>query len=303
MIRKNQIALCFALTAMLSANAFADNDGQVRVAGGASFPGVPTSVVAGIHQNPPSGSELKPAQYSFDVTPGAMLRSNVSRKFLNRIVTPFQHPVVKTTSAAKIEAVGQTLFVSISPTQVDPIVLYVMEKGDTLDAVSVMLDPKELGPVEIDLKQSGMPGSGGPQYRFDDSKAAHWEQSNPYTDTLTDMMRQIAKGKVPPGYEFHMYAKGDRMPVCQQEGLSVVPKQVMEGHDMIAYVGAMTNNSDRPIEFQESACAVQGVLAVASWPGPLLQPHESSEVYIVVKHSTYGGNDDGRPSAIVGGAP
>jgi len=301
-MRKFHNAILGVAFALVSVNAAAASGDQVRPAGGASFPGVPASVVAGIQQNPPSAGDLKPQQFSYTAAPGTMLHSSVSRLFLNRLVTPFQHPVVKTTSPVKLETVGQSVFVSLSASQVEPVVLYVMDKGDSLDAVSLMLDAKNIGPVEIDLKQQGLPGLGSETYRFNDSKAAKWEQSAPYTDTITDIMRQIAKGKVPPGYEFHFYKPEDNMPRCQQAGLSIVPKQVMSGHSMVAFVGAMTNVTDRPIEFQESSCGVQGVLAVASWPGPLIQPHESTEVYIVVKHSMYGGMDNGRPSAILGGA-
>lgn len=301
-MRKYRTALFATLLAMISAHVMAANNGQVRSAGGATFPGVPASVVAGIHQNPPSTADLKPQQFSYEAAPGSMLHSSVSRQFLNRVQTPFQHPVVKTTSPVKLETVGQSIFVSLSPSQAEPVVLYIMDKGDNLDAISLMLDPKDVGPVEIDLKQPGQPGTGGPTYRFNDAKAAKWEQSAPYTDTITDIMRQIAKGKVPPGYAFRFYGAADHMPGCQQAGLSIVPKQVMTGHSMVAFVGAMTNTTDRPIEFQESACGSQGVLAVASWPGPLIQPHQSTEIYIVVKHSMYGGDDNARPSAINGGA-
>lgn len=300
--------LIVAMLVTSSVEAIAAGQGPVRKAGGSTFPGVPSSIVAGIQQNPPSGAsvDVKPAQYSFEAKAGSMIRSNISRQFLNRIVTPFLHPIVKTSSPKTVvtnEVVGQTIFVSLSTAQLEPVVLYIMDQGDNLDSVSLMLDPKDVGPVEIDLKQPGMPGSQGPQYRFDDVKAAQWEQSNPYTDTLTDLMRQLGQGHVPPGYAYRDIGATDRAPGCQQAGLTLQPKQVLEGHDMVAFVAAMTNTSDQPIEFQESSCAADGVLAVASWPGPLLQAHQSSEVYIVVRRSATGGPTNLRPSALVGSAP
>lgn len=73
---------------------------------------------------------------------------------------------------------------------------------------------------------------------------------------------------------------------------------------MVAYVGVLTNTTTHPIEFSEQTCAVRGVLAVASWPGPLLQAKQSSEVYIVVKRSSMPRVDGVRPSALTqGGAP
>jgi conjugal transfer pilus assembly protein TraK len=146
-----------------------------------------------------------------------------------------------------------------------------------------------------------MPGSTGPSYRFDDASAKRWEQSAPYTQTLTDLMRDMAEHKVPPGYSFRLIRGTDHMPGCEQEGLAMTPRQVVSGHDLIAYVGQLTNTTSRPIEFQEQTCAVKGVLAVASWPGPLLQPHTSSEVYVVVKRGSYQDDTNVRPSALVGG--
>lgn len=276
----------------------------VRQAGEATFAGVPRSVVAGIEQNPPKVIDYKPAQYTFVAKPGSMLTSTVSRDFLNRIVTPFANPVVKSTSPIKVQTMGSTVFVAVDPAQEDPVVLYVMDKGDSLDSIALMLQPKDVGPVEIDLQQSNLPGSAGQLVHFNDAAAARWEQSAPYTQTLTDLMRDIAQRKVPPGYAFRYVNAHDHMPACQQYGLSVLPRQVLEGHDMVAYVGVLTNVTNQPIEFQEQTCAVKGVLAVASWPGPLLQAHQSSEVYIIVKRSELPMMDDEvRPSALVGVTP
>jgi conjugal transfer pilus assembly protein TraK len=279
---------------------------DVRQAGGSTYSGVPQFVMGGIQQNPPkNGADLKPEQLSYVIKPGAVLTTDVSRNFLNRIVTPFDHPVVKSLSkTVSVEIVGRALFVSVDPAQAEPVVLYIMNKGDDLDSVSLMLNAKDVGPVQIDLQLPGQIGVGEAAYKFDDNKASQWEQSAPYTQTLTDVMRQLAQRKVPPGYAFRDYGSGDHMPTCQQAGLRVVPKQVMEGHDMVAFVGVLSNESQAPIELQETTCAVKGVLAVASWPGPLIQPHQSSEIYIVVKRSDMPGFDGVRPSALVqGGAP
>lgn len=270
----------------------------VRTAGDATFSGVPSSVVAGIRAAPPKAADLQPKQYTFDVRPGAMLRSELARGFLNRIVTPFVSPIVKSISPIKVQTAGSSIFVSVDPSQQEPVVLYVMDKGDELDAVSLMLYPKDVGPVEIDLRRPGVPGGTNPALRYDDSKASSWEQSAPFAETLTNLMRTLAQHKVPPGYDFRTYAASDAMPPCEQAGLRVTPRQVISGHDMVAFVGELTNTTSTPIEFQEQTCGVRGVLAVASWPGPLLQPHQSSEVYVVVRRTSLVDGTQVRPSAL-----
>lgn len=275
----------------------------IRHAGQSSFggAGVPSSVLAGV-QASGGKHDYTPQQLAFVAKPGSMIRSDISQRFLNRIVTPFAHPVVKSTSAIKVQLMGSAVFLSVDATQTEPVVAYVMDKGDTMDSIAMMLIPKDIGPVELSLQQAGMPGSNSPAFKFDDAKAAKWEQSAPYTETITDLMRTVAQGKVPPGFAFRDYASTDHMPQCQQAGLSAVPRQVLEGHDMVAFVGVLTNTTNKPIEFEEQTCAVRGVLAVASWPGPLLQPKQSAEVYVVVKRGSLPQVDGVRPSALTMGA-
>ncbi|MEY2117114.1 TraK domain-containing protein [Rhodanobacter sp. FW106-PBR-R2A-1-13] len=287
------------LVTVTSGIAFAGT--PVRTAGDATFSGVPSSVVAGIRQNPPKDANLKPEQFSFDVRPGAMLRSELARGFLNRIVTPYSSPIVKSISPIKVQTAGSNIFISLDPGQQEPVVLYVMDKGDEIDAVSLMLYPKDVGPVEIDLRRPGVAGNTAQGVRFDDSKASSWEQSAPFTETLTNLMRTLAQHKVPPGYDFRTYSANDAMPRCQQQDLRVTPKQVLAGHDMVAFVGELTNTSSMPVEFQEQTCGERGVLAVASWPGPLLQPHQSSEVYVIVRRASLVDGSAVRPSALTGG--
>lgn len=282
---------------------------QVVHAGGASFPGtpvaspgnlqagVPASVMRGVDANT---NLLKPEHVTITANPNAMVRSVVSRSFLNRIVTPFTHPIIKTTSQVKVDTVGQSVFVSIAPTQMDPIVLYVMDQGDSNDSIALMLLPKSVGPVEIDLQQPTLLGR--KPMVFNPRKARRWEQQASYTSRLIDVMRTLAKGLVPPGYAFRVYRPGDNMPSCQQAGLSITPRQVIDGQTLEAYVGAMTNTTTSPIEFNEGNCAHNDVLAVASWPGPLLQPGQSTEVYIIVKRTSLPYGDEARPSALLQGA-
>ena len=306
-----RLAVLLALVIAIAAPQMVAAQTQLQVVhgGGASFPGtpvssaiaassgVPASVMRGVDAN---ANVLAPEHFTINAAPNAMVRSVVSRSFLNRIVTPFNHPIIKTTSQVKVDTVGQSVFVSIAPTQMDPIVLYVMDEGDSNDSIALMLMPRAVGPVEIDLKQPTLLGR-RPMV-FNTKKAGQWEQQAPYTDRLIDVMRTLAKGLVPPGYAFRVYRTGDNMPSCQQAGLSIAPRQVIDGQTIEAYVGALTNTTTAPIEFNEGNCAHNDVLAVASWPGPLLQPGQSTEVYIIVKRTSIPYGDEARPSALLQGA-
>jgi len=301
-MKKSCTVFALAALSLISTGSVFASSTKVRQAGGASFSGVPSSVVAGIQPTPPSDSNLKPEQYTYSVKPGQMLHSSVSRQFLNRIITPFNHPIVRTTSPVKLETVGQSVFVALAPSRTEPVVLYIMDQGDSLNAISLMLDAKDSGPVEITLQEANATGVDGTLYRFNKTVASKFERSSNHDQTLTTMLRVVGEGKVPPGYSFRAYNARDAMPTCNQHGLSVIPRQVMDGEDMRIYVGAMTDTTDQPIEFQESQCAAQGVVAVASWPGPLLQPHQSTEVYIVVNRDVSSPVSGARPSALPGGA-
>lgn len=273
----------------------------IRAGGDASFPGVPQTVVAGVKAAPPTDSPtraLKPEQFTFDVASGSMLQGKASRKFMNRIVTPFTTPIVKTTSPVKLEQVGPVVFLSIAPDQADPVVLYIMEKGNELDSVALMLTPDDVGPVEIRLTQGV--AAQGPTYRFNSEQAKSFEQSTPFTDTLTELMRQLAQGRVPSGYAYRAYGPDDAMPGCAQPGLRFEPRQVVEGYSLQAYVAVVTNVTGKPVEFEEQDCAHDGIAAVASWPGPLLQPGQSAEVYLVEWRERVSPGSQRRPSALGG---
>ena len=57
--------------------------------------------------------------------------------------------------------------------------------------------------------------------------------------------------------------------------------QLLAGTNLNYVIGKITNVGETPIEFTESSCGGYDVAAVAAYPYNLLQPKQSTEVYVV----------------------
>src|SRR5699024_8590655 len=127
----------------------------------------------------------------------------IARNHLNRIITPFAHPVVNTVSKAKIKAHDSVLY--IATTQTSPVTMYVRPKGQEDPALSLTLVPEAIAPRQITLTIKGAEH----EIRFSPSEAKHWEQARPYVKTLVKVMRTLAHGETPSGYGLQKWHKGD----------------------------------------------------------------------------------------------
>ena len=95
----------------------------------------------------------------------------VAEGHLNRIVTPFQHPQVRTTATNATTQVSDSV-VYVAPASSAPVTLYLTEKGDEMTAVSLTLVPRRVPPrsFEVDV-QGHIP-------RAVSAKAEHWERAS-----------------------------------------------------------------------------------------------------------------------------
>lgn len=213
----------------------------------------------------------------------------------NRIVTPFRNPqVVSTTltSNAKSGECGEICVrdsvVYVSTDKTYPVTAFITEGGREDIALSVTMMPRQVPPREVKLTvpeevmetlRSDASSAGGSQ------KAAAWEASQPYVETIRTAFRTVALGSVPQGYVLRKVKNRDALPVCNHPGLEFdfANGQIVEGHNLSIHVGVMKNVADTPVEFREQRCGGWRIAAVTSWPLKVLKPGQATEVYVAVK--------------------
>jgi conjugal transfer pilus assembly protein TraK len=215
------------------------------------------------------------------VIPGVTEIVPVALGQLNRIVTPFERPELKTTSQAATRVEGSVVY--LAPKTETPVGLYLTEKGDESLAISITMVPKKIPPREIRLQLATDAGVLG---RYSPEKARRWEQAYPYEETLRNLLRQIALGQLPPGYALRpsvprarrSCAHGD----ARRSGIlfDFERAQMLIGARLEVAVGVVHNTGNQPVELKESWCAGDEVAAVAFWPEVVLEPGQATEVYV-----------------------
>lgn len=204
----------------------------------------------------------------------------IARTHLNRLRTPFREPRAKTVSDASTSSEGGAIYVATNNPR--PLNLYIYENDAPERAISVLLQPREIPPIDIELKlvpesntTSELAALARPEL------AERWEQEQPYVDTIKTLFKELALGTVPPGYGLAEIDAGHpMMPNCWMPDVRISAGQLLEGASLVVLVARVENLRHRPVEIDEAACAAPGVLAVAAWPRVRLEAGESTELYI-----------------------
>lgn len=231
----------------------------------------------------------------------------VSQGHINRIVTPFRRAGVRTTSTEEITSEGGIVYVS--PRSEAPVTMFISEASDESLAISLTLVPRGIPPVELDLRLPGHVTPRSPiavQERAARAEQAdRWERAQPFSETLSALVRRLALGEVPPGYELAAIGGGLTPPVCSAPGgvrVSFARGQAFLGANLVAFVGVVHNSGREPVEFVESWCGARGVAAVALAPSPMLQPGGRAEIFVVVRNAPSEPRGTPRPSLLQAGA-
>lgn len=199
----------------------------------------------------------------------------------NRITTPFDNPKIRTTSKASFDVEGRSIYVS-SNAENRPVTAFVSDASNPDVSISLTFVPKRIPPASVELRLSGK-GAGDSMFYRSNSRAKSWEESQPYLNTVRDLLRSVALNETPQGYTLSEVPAMSSFSGCKQSGLSFnfTEGQEIKGQHLIVNVGIVQNLSDQIIEFREPSCAGQNVKAVAAWPNPLLRPGQQTEVYVV----------------------
>src|SRR5690606_3817487 len=133
---------------------------------------------------------------TLQVAPGVNEIIVVSRGHLNRLVTPFEHPVVKTVSKASTQVEGNIVYVASESEE--PVTLFINDEEYAEVAISLTLVPKAVPPREVRLSVDAAASQNLPISVMGNVRRR--VQAQPYVQTLKDLMRDLALGEIPEGY-------------------------------------------------------------------------------------------------------
>lgn len=245
----------------------------------------------------PNRPFVKPAPARMSVNSGENHVVGIAFSHLNRIITPFAKPVVKTTSVATTSVEGSIVYVATNLSE--PVGLFIHEEARPELAISLTMVPAEIPPVSTNISVNGMEEAGATRVAAKQSLATAFEQQHTYLEMLKVLFRELAMGRVPDGYGFEEVSGfHPDMPRCEMAGVHVVPLQLLTGSSLRAFVGRAQNTSQTTRDISEASCGAPGVRAVAAWPRTRLMPGEATELYVVLDVPTPEESAPQRPSLL-----
>jgi conjugal transfer pilus assembly protein TraK len=217
------------------------------------------------------------------VSPGRLEMLQLSSQHANRVITPFKDPEYAPKlddSKASISISGSSLY--IQPAENERIVMYVREKGTEqpvlqLGVLGARVIPRQIA-LEMEYGDDYLPSSSINQGLTDLAAL-------PVFQEIREQFTDLAQLNVPDG--FTVSNKGEPIGHFCQNRAGVVfdyqSGQTLTGSGYDIFVVRANNNSQSPVQLDETWCASSRVLAVAFWPEILVEPGEASEVYIAAR--------------------
>lgn len=111
----------------------------------------------------------------------------------------------------------------------------------------------------------------------DREKAYEWEKSTAYTTTLKNLLKLMAKGDIPEGYE--VIDRNKMIPLWSE--VRLVLKKRYTGATLRGFCYEIENVDQKPLKMAEQEFYKKGVLAVAIEQHELM-PGEKTNIFIVV---------------------
>lgn len=275
-----------------------------------NLPAVPASVVRPRTPQPRRASEPVETRQDVIVTNGTNTLIPISRGQINRIVTPFESPEIQTVSDAIIQTRDNVVYVTTTEDQ--PVTMFITPGDDEGVAISLTLLPQGIPPIQANLLftqavagSAANAGQGAAPAQLTGAigysgQAKRWERSQPFMDTLRDMMRSLALGNLPQGYSFAELQSGTGIPSCYQPGVNYdfEKAQYILGHDFRIFIAVAENTSGQHVEINHAACTHPHRAAVAAWPNEILEPGQKTEVFMVTRVPQVKPNTSTRPSLL-----
>lgn len=268
------------------------------------------SVPASVAKNTASSeqTEVVPSLQEVVVQPGVNTIIPAAVNHLNRIVTPFETPIVQSVSSAEISVKENVIYVSTESES--PVTMYITPNDDESVAISLTLAPRKVPPIQANLILAGAgglaaggaraPSAGGGSGFHYSGQAKKWEEGQPYMDAIKKIMTSLALGNMPKGYSIGKASNMDTVPACFQEGISFdfSKAQIIMGHNFKVLVGVARNQASIPVLFDETSCTHPSLAATAVWPRNMLEPGDKTEVYVVTRVGDAPAEESTRPSLL-----
>lgn len=217
------------------------------------------------------------------VLPGVTEIVRIARGFPNRFTTPFDAAEVVTTDEQLThDGVGGSIIVATSSDK--PIGIFIQDRNSDR-AIPLVLVPEDIPQRDIKLLLDDSWGPPVLRNVPDTSNAALPGQQSEYVEYIKSIMRALAKGEVPDGHALSPL-QPEQAPQCRVPGVTMRLGQMLEGSRSRIAIYQASNTGTGPVAVQESGCYRSGVLAVAAFPRPVLEPGQDTEVYVVLRKET-----------------
>lgn len=198
----------------------------------------------------------------------------VARGQLNRIVTPFAQPTLKTAATLVTEIEQGIVYLATDSDR--PISVYIHDKGRPYESIALTLVPKDVPPSEVRVTLNGYNAE---DVRRDDLPS-FLDGTDQYLTAIADLMRAVARQEIPEGFVLREIHDTQPVPCRTQAGLSLVPAQELVGKELTVLVITVRNTGYDPVLIEESDCQGQGVIAAALHPSRYLLPGEATEMFV-----------------------
>ena len=229
------------------------------------------------------------------VDPGANAILELAIDHLNRIVTPFERPSVRTVSDLSTEVEGRVVYVATASDV--PATLYISAGDAARTTIALTLAPRRVPPREIRLQVPGYPVAQAQtaaevppepaSVALSPAHSASWQQPLPYLQTLTTALRDLARGEVPEGFRRSAVRSGDR-PRCTTKGLRVSDLEIHEGDQLRLLKATLRYSGQDRLEISSSDCRPRGtalIAAQATWPRTELRSGEETQLLLALREA------------------
>ncbi|MBK1620360.1 hypothetical protein CKO42_18330 [Lamprobacter modestohalophilus] len=233
------------------------------------------------------------------VAPGANAILELAIDHLNRIVTPFERPSVRTVSDLSTEVEGSVVYVATASEV--PATLYISAGDASGTTIALTLAPRRVPPREIRLQVPGyraaqaqsknnaqtakdtQPDSA--QVALSPAHPALWQQPLPYLQTLTTALRDLARGEVPEGFRPGSVRSEDRLR-CEAPGLRASDVEVFESEHLTLLKATLRYSGKEPLGITPQYCRPRSkavIAAQATWPRTELRNGEETQLLIALR--------------------
>jgi len=269
-------------------------------------------VAAGLLAPAPRNSEVatkppvKAPPPQMTVKAGVTTIFAIGRGQTNRIVVPFKKPKLMTSATedqAKIDVDPDFPLVYVTTSRSEPVSMFIYDENDKTTAISVSLVPADIPAVSVTMRLENYvprePVEQTARHEGDAKSARGWETDQPFTDSVKELFRNAALGKVPSGYSLGpLDPRSAAAARCDMPGLRIEQKQLLTGFNMQLVVARVTNMQPVPVDIVETGCRGADVLAAAAWPAVHLQPGQAAELYVAIRAPGEDASDVVRPSLV-----